>query len=358
MAEDKDDSEKTEDPTQQRRDEFRKRGQVAQTKDLGSVFFLLLSAFMIYFLGRTFLQELSDLFLMTFNYYVYDAARDEGIHSAMLFSIKKTAFLVIPVAGIYWLIGIASTLIQVGFVNNEEAFNFDLNKINPVNGLKRLFSLRSVIEGIKSIAKLAIVGFVAYVILKDEYKNLPLLIDMEVGQIMVQLGTLSVKLLFAVGGALAVIAAADYFYQRYELEKEMRMTKQELKEEFKSREGDPLIKSRIRKIQRETAMRRMMQDVPKADVIITNPTHIAIALKYSDQMVAPTVIAKGADATAEKIKEIAKEHSIPIVENKPLARTIYKTLEIGARIPRELYSAVAEVLAYVYKIKKKLKGRI
>jgi flagellar biosynthetic protein FlhB len=358
MADDKDNDEKTEDPTQQRREDFRKRGQVAQTRDLGSVFFLLLSAFLIYFLGRTFLEQINQLFLQSFNHFLIDAARDEGLRPAIMFAIKKAALLVVPVAAIYWLFGIASTLLQVGFVNNEEAIQFNLEKINPVSGLKRMFSLRSVIEGIKSLAKLGIVGFVAYLILKKEYEGLPLLIDMGIGQILVYLGTLSVQLLFGVGGALGVLAAADYFYQRWELEKEMRMTKQELKEEFKSREGDPLIKARIRKIQRETAMRRMMQDVPKADVIITNPTHIAIAIKYSDQMVAPTVIAKGADTVAEKIKEIAKLHSIPVVENKPLARTIYKTIEIGMRIPRELYSAVAEVLAYVYKLKKKLKGKI
>jgi flagellar biosynthetic protein FlhB len=156
---------------------------------------------------------------------------------------------------------------------------------------------------------------------------------------------------------MAVLSAADYFFQRWELEKEMRMTKQEIKEEAKSREGDPLIKSRVRKIQREMANRRMMEKVPKADVIITNPTHIAVALKYSENLPAPQLVAKGGDLVAEKIKEIARENNIPIVENKPLARTIFKTLKLGQVIPRELFVAVAEVLAYVYKLKRKARKK-
>jgi flagellar biosynthetic protein FlhB len=154
---------------------------------------------------------------------------------------------------------------------------------------------------------------------------------------------------------MTILAGIDYAYQRWELEKKMKMTKQEVKEEVKSREGDPQIKARIRRIQRDMATKRMMEDVPKADVIITNPTHIAVALKYSADLPAPKLLAKGADLVAEKIKEVAKEHRIPIVENKPLARTIYKTLKIGHVIPRELFNAVAEVLAYVYKLKRKVR---
>jgi flagellar biosynthetic protein FlhB len=174
-----------------------------------------------------------------------------------------------------------------------------------------------------------------------------------VAQIMAFLGALTSRLMMGVGTFMLVLAAADYFYQRWDLEKEMRMTKQEVKEEIKSREGDPMIKARIKRVQRDIASRRMMEDVPKADVIVTNPTHIAVALKYSDTMVAPTVIAKGADLIAEKIREIARENNIPIVENKPLARTMFKTLKIGQQIPRELYTAVAEVLSYVFRLKRK-----
>jgi flagellar biosynthetic protein FlhB len=163
------------------------------------------------------------------------------------------------------------------------------------------------------------------------------------------------RLLAGIGMFMAFLAAADYLFQRWELEKEMRMTKQEIREEVKSREGDPMIKARIKRAQREIASRRMMEEVPKADVIVTNPTHIAVALKYDETMVSPKVIAKGADLIAEKIKALAREHSIPIVENKPLARAIFKTLKIGQMIPRELYTAVAEVLSYVYRLKRKRK---
>jgi flagellar biosynthetic protein FlhB len=155
---------------------------------------------------------------------------------------------------------------------------------------------------------------------------------------------------------MLALAGIDYFYQRWDLEKEMRMTKQEVKEEHKSREGDPMIKARIKRIQREVASRRMMEEVPKADVIVTNPTHIAVALKYDETMISPTIIAMGADLVAEKIKALAKEHGIPCVENVPLARAMFKTLKIGSAIPRELYTAVAEVLSYVYKLKRKKKG--
>jgi len=170
------------------------------------------------------------------------------------------------------------------------------------------------------------------------------------------LGLVITRLLTGVGFFMLALAGADYFYQRWDLEKEMRMTKQEVKEEIKSREGDPMVKARIKRVQREAASRRMMEEVPKADVIVTNPTHIAVALKYSQNMVAPTVVAKGADLVAEKIRELARLHNVPIVENKPLARTMFKTLKIGQQIPRELYTAVAEVLSYVFRLKRKVRS--
>ena len=174
---------------------------------------------------------------------------------------------------------------------------------------------------------------------------------------LVYIGTIVFKLCFSVGIISLALALGDYFFQRWDLERKMMMTKQEVKEEVKQREGDPMIKARIRRIQREMANKRMMADIPKADVIVTNPTHIAIALKYSAELPAPQVIAKGADLIAERIREIAREHNIPIVENKPLARTIYKTLKIGQVVPRELFIAVAEVLSYVYKLKKRKSGK-
>ena len=345
--------EKTEEPTQQRREDFRKRGQVAQTKELASVFMIFTALLTIWFLGRFFLVQISEVFEMSFGNFV--AIKGGSLSGPFMFAFKKTLLLVAPVAMIVWVVSFASSVVQVGFLTNEEALKIQFEKINPVSGLKRIFSIRSMVEGIKAIFKLVIVGAISYAVLETEIFTIPKLVNYSVSQLFVYLGEVTLKLFGGVGFFMAVLAGVDYLFQRWELEQKMRMTKQELKEELKSREGDPLIKARIRRTQRELAQRRMMEDVPKADVIITNPTHIAVAVQYSELMIAPTIVAKGADRVAEKIKEIARENKIPIIENKPLARTIFKTIEIGQVIPKELYTAVAEVLSYIYKLKRKRK---
>jgi flagellar biosynthetic protein FlhB len=243
---------------------------------------------------------------------------------------------------------------QTGFLYNEEALQVRWDRLDPVNGFKRLFSLRAVVEGFKAVLKLTLILGISYLLLRNHLQTLPRLMSFTIPQIFVFLGQVMVRLMSGVGFFMLALAAFDYLYQRWDLENEMRMTKQEVKEEVKSREGDPLIRARIKRVQRDIASRRMMDEVPKADVIVTNPTHIAVALKYDETMVAPKVIAKGAELIAKKIKEIAREHNIPIIENKPLARTIFKTLKIGQAIPRELYAAVAEVLSYVYRLKKRV----
>lgn len=348
--------EKTEEATQQRREDFRKRGQVANTRELGSVLMLLSSALVLWFLGRFFLQQVSEILTQSLGPFLVEAARNGDYVPAIAFVMKKAFLVMAPLMGILFIMSIASTVVQVGLLNNEEALELKLDKLNPVEGFKRIFSLRAVMEGIKSLFKLACVIAVCVMIVKDQLVQVPLLFSFGVNQIVVFVGDLTIRLLGGVGVFMAVIAAADYFYQRWELEKQMRMSKQEVKEEHKSREGDPMIKARIRRIQREMANKRMMTDVPKADVIITNPTHIAVALRYDPAtMAAPQVVAKGAGLIAEKIKEIARKHSVPIMENKPLARTIFKTLKVGQTIPRELFTAVAQVLSYVYKLKRKVR---
>ncbi|MCB0389747.1 MAG: flagellar biosynthesis protein FlhB [Bdellovibrionales bacterium] len=353
MAE-SDQGEKTEEPTQQRREDFRKRGQVAQTKELASVLMIFTALFTIWFLGQFFLKNVNEVFAMSFGNFV--ALKDESIAASFSFALKKTFLIVAPVAMIVWVVSFASSVLQVGFLTNEEALKFEINKINPINGLKRIFSMKSLVEGIKAVFKLIIVGAISYAVLEAEIFTIPKLVSYSVGQLFIYLGEVTLKLFGGVGFFMAVLAGIDYLFQKWDLEQQMKMTKQELKEELKSREGDPLIKARIRRTQRELAQRRMMDNVPKADVIITNPTHIAVALQYSDQMIAPTVIAKGADRIAEKIKEIARNNRIPIIENKPLARTMFKTLDIGQIIPKELYTAVAEVLSYIYRLRKKRKS--
>ncbi|MCB0407222.1 MAG: flagellar biosynthesis protein FlhB [Bdellovibrionales bacterium] len=350
--------EKTEEPTQQRREDFRKRGQVAQTKEFASALFLFSFLLLMWFAGRFFLKQAEDVFTMSFTDYLVRAVREGDWIVAAHFAISKIFLITGPIFGFLWLISFASGALQVGFLYNEEALQFKPERLDPMEGFKRIFSLRSVVEGIKAVAKVLAVGLIAYLILKDEIAVIPHLVTYSVGQLITYVGSVVFKLIGTVGFFVLVISGLDFLYQRYDLEQKMMMSRQEVREELKSREGDPLIKQRIKRVQRELANRRMMDAVPKADVIVTNPTHISVALKYDDTMIAPTIVAMGADHLAFKIREVAKEHGIPLVENKPLARTIYKTLKIGQMIPRELYTAVAEVLSYVYKLRRKSKGQV
>ncbi len=349
------DSEKTEEATQSRRDDFRKRGQVVQSKELASALLLLASAGSIFMLSKFFFAELSDVFRHTLGGDMVQAVRDGDLFTAMKMAGGTMFILIAPVLGISFIIGVGSTVVQTGLLNVEDALSPKLEKLNPLEGFQRIFSLRAVAEAFKALLKLVFIGAVVLMILKSEVFLLPSMIQFTAQQLVSYLGDVTVRLLSGVGMAMMVLTAADFFFQKWDLDKKMMMTKQEVKEEHKQREGDPMIKARIRRVQRDMANRRMMDKVPKADVIVTNPTHIAIALKYDASLPAPQVIAKGADLIAEKIKEIAKQHNIPIVENKPLARTIYKTLKLGQVIPRELFVAVAEVLSYVYRLRRKVK---
>lgn len=351
MAEDN--GEKTEEATQARREDFRKRGQVAYSKELGSSLFLLASAGAIFLLSKFFFGELYELFKFSYGPELITAIRSGDILPALRLAGTKLMMLLAPVMGITLFIGVGSTVMQIGFLSVEDALAPNFDKINPLEGAKRLFSLRNVVEALKAILKLCLIFGIVYLVLKAEIWNIPKLISYSVEQLVHYMGSVTVKLFGSIGVAMVALTAADYFFQRWDLEKKMMMSKQEVKEENKSREGDPLIKARIRRVQREMANRRMMDKVPQADVIITNPTHIAVALKYGENLPAPQLIAKGGDLIAEKIKAIAKEHRIPIVENKPLARTIFKTMKLGQVIPRELFVAVAEVLSYVFKLRKK-----
>lgn len=348
--------EKTEEATQTRREDFRKRGQVAQSKDFASALFVLFGVGLIVGLGPYFFDQIRDIFQHSMGPDLVQAIRQGDLLPAAVFAGQKLAMLLLPVAGLTLLIGIGSSVLQVGFLNVEDAFVPKWEKIDPVAGLKRMFSLRNFFEGFKAFLKIIVISAVVYATMRSQIFKIPWLVQKDLSQTMVYLGEATIRVLFAVGISLLVLAAIDYFYQRWDLEKQMMMTKQEVKEEHKSREGDPMVKARIRRIQKEMASRRMMEKVPTADVIVTNPTHIAVALKYSDNLPAPQLIAKGGDLIAEKIKEIAKQHSIPIVENKPLARTIFKTMKLGQVIPRELFVAVAEVLSFVYKLRKKRKS--
>lgn len=357
MASDSDMQEKTEEATPQRRDDFRKQGQVAQTRELSSALALFGLALLIYFMGRLFIEQFFHIYNDMYGRQIVETVKTGNIFPALTYAFKKIFLITFPVYVITFCLGLASTVVQVGFLFTNETLQPNLKKINPLEGMKRLFSLKAVVEGLKAVFKFSLVGLVIYMVLKSEIHVIPKLIFGETAQIINYVGLLAFKTMSSIGAVMLILAGFDYLFQRFDLEKQMRMTKQEVKEEVKSREGDPLIKARIRKIQKEMANKRMMADVPKADVIITNPTHIAIALQYNpEKFAAPIILAKGADMMAKKIRELAGEHEIPIVENKPLARTIFKTLEVGQTIPRELFQAVAEVLAYVFKLRRKKKG--
>ncbi len=351
MADESDD--KTEEATAQRREEFRKKGQVAQTRELATFMMLLACSITLWVMGSFLLKEASDLFTYVLSHSLADLSKKEDYYPIFMVTVQKAALLAGPLMIIFAVLGIASSVVQVGFLYNEEALNLDLEKINPISGFKKIFSLRSLVEGIKAVLKVSIVALIAYVVVKEEFLSSASLVDFSIEEMLSFLSNTSSRLLIGVTIFIGILAAADYGYQRWELEKSMRMSKQEIKEENKNREGDPLIKAKIKRIQREMANKRMMQDVPKADVIITNPTHIAVAVKYEIGSPAPKILAMGADAVAEKIREIAKQNKIPIIENKPLARTMYQTLKVGMFVPRELFQAVAEVLAYVYKLRRK-----
>ncbi|MFP5518562.1 MAG: flagellar biosynthesis protein FlhB [Bdellovibrionia bacterium] len=354
MADDQGD-EKTEEATDAKREEFRKKGQVATTRELASAAFLLAAAGLVYALGRFFFRELSELFTYSFGNQLVVHIRSGDFTEAMKFAAFKGVLLIAPALGVAGLIGFASSVVQTGFLQVEDALTPKFEKLDPIAGFKRLFSMRTLVEGLKSFLKMVFIIGVLYYVLKSEIRILPTMIHFNVAEMFVYIGTLMFKLFSTIGGIMLILALADYFFQRWDLEKQMMMTKQEVKEEHKQREGDPMIKSRIRQIQRQMATKRMMDDIPKATVVVTNPTHIAVVLKYDENLPAPQLVAKGADLVAEKIKEIAREHNIPILENKPLARTIFKTLKIGQVIPRELFVAVAEVISYVYKLKKRIK---
>lgn len=355
MAE-SDQQERTEEATQQRREEFRRKGQVAQTRELSTVLYLL-SAFLVFCLmGGHFFEKLTEIWKHSFETSIQEVLAGAELAPMLVFYMKEGLFLLTPIVLVFMVVGVASSVLQVGFLTNEETLNFDLNKLNPLNGVQRVFSLRSMVEGLKSLIKVVLVLAVLYFVLRKDLEVLPTLVNASIGQIFIYVGSVILRLLGSIAVLMGVLAIMDYFFQRWEMEKKMRMTKQEVKEEHKTREGDPLIKARIRRIQRELANKRMMDAVPTADVVITNPTHISVALKYEpEKYAAPRLVAAGQDHMAHKIRELAKASGVPIVENKPLARTIYKTLKVGQVIPRELFQAVAEVLAYVFRLKKQVR---
>ncbi len=342
---------RTEAPTAKRRQEARQKGQVAKSVEVNSAA-LVLAAFWLFSLnGNRFYVGLTTIMRQSFGQLSTKDLTVETIFSATGSIIVMIAWILAPFTIILLLVGLVSNFAQIGPLFTAKALKPDLNKINPLNGLKKLFSLRTVADLLKSIIKVLVVGLVIYITLRDNFSMVLSTSRMSLSAGVSALVQLGIEVGFRVGMIMVIIAALDYVYQRYEHEKSLKMTKQEVRDEMRQYEN-PFMKSRIRARQRQLAMSRMMAAIPQADVVITNPTHLAIVLKYEQgKMQAPQVVAKGERLVAERIKAKAKEHSVPVMENKPLARALFKTVQVGQFIPGEMFNAVAEVLAFVYRLK-------
>jgi flagellar biosynthesis protein FlhB len=353
MMAENDDQERTEDATSKRREETRKKGQVARSQEVVSVGILVAGLLYFYFGGSTLLSKTMDVMTAGFREAGRTALTQDSVSLIITNYIFKGFGILFPLLIAVLIAAILGNILQFGFMFSSESLQPKFDKISPAKGFKRLFSLRSMVELVKSILKICIIGGVAYLVIRNESDHLIPLADQSVWGIFSYMSGVCFKILLAMTVVLVFLAALDYAYQRWEYEKSIRMTKQEIKDEYKNTEGNPMIKARIRRIQREMAQKRMMSEVPKADVIITNPTHLAIAIQYDPaNMQAPIVVAKGADFIAEKIRDIARENDVPIIENKPLAQVLYKMVKVNNMVPENLYKAVAEVLAFVYEQKK------
>jgi len=345
------DQDKTEPATGKKREDARKKGQIARSREIPSVAILLFALSVFYFSGGWMLDQLGFIMRNRFSHLMFRNFSIESAHLMLWDIFQKTIIVLAPFLGAVIVAGIVSNVAQTGWMLSGETITPKLSKLNPINGMKSLVSLRSMVEVIKSVIKILIVGAVSYAILSGEMDQIPGLVELDTSQILTLTGTISLRLGFYTCLALIVMAGIDYLFQHWQHERDLRMTKQEVKDEHKQQEGDPKVKSRIRAIQREMAMQRMMESVPGATVVITNPTHLAVALTFERAMPAPKVVAKGAGHIAEKIKALAKENGVPIIEEKPLARALFKTVEIDQYIPADLYHAVAEMLAYVYRLR-------
>ena len=348
--------EKTEKATPKKRQDARKKGQVVKSQDITSAIVMLMVFIFLFFFAGSLRDELLSFFRQTFihNIRIESLTIDSVMH---LFTetLIQMAFIIVPIMAIAVVGALAGNFLQFGFLFTLEPMKFDLKKMDPIKGLKKIFSVKAIVELLKSVLKIGFIGSVTTIIV---WTNLPEVLALSFKSPWMTLITVG-KLVGIMGIAaslvLLCVSMLDWMYQKFDYEKNLKMSKQDIKDEYKNSEGDPLIKSKIKQRQREMAMRRMMSEIPSADVVITNPTHYAIALKYDEEnMDAPRVVAKGTDFIAQKIKMIAKEHDVIMVENRPLARAMYDQVEIGDPVPEEFFKAVAEILAYVYRIKRKI----
>lgn len=353
--------EKTEPATQKKLEDARKEGQVAKSKEIANGLGLIA----LFFVVKFWVSGMGKQFMLLFSGMYNRIPEVAGLYGGTI-PLKDTStvmskamftilIIVAPFLIVSFIVAFVSDLVQVKWKPTGKTLQPKFNKLNPVNGFKRIFSANSLVELVKSVLKILLIGYVSYSYIKGKQSQFLIIYDLDMISAISLIGKTVIDLGIRISLIYMIIAIADFAYQKYKFAKDMRMTKQEIKEEYKNQEGNPEVKGRIRQKMREASQRRMMQNLPKADVVITNPTHYAVAISYdADEAPAPIVIAKGEDYLAQKIKEVAKDNDIEIVENKPLARMLYANVDIGAQVPPELYAAVAEVLAYVYHIKGKI----
>ncbi len=347
------DESKTEDPTGKRLSDAAKEGNIPKSRELSTALILLSSAVFLHFYAPYFMRGLGRLMRELLTIRDHNITVD-SLMGLLVFCTKEAGLIVAPFMGLLLFISVAANVMQVGFVFTPKALELKLDRINPFTGFGRFFSKKSLVELLKSIFKIFVVGWFAYFIVKGKMETIVTLADADILDIIEYFGSLMYELVWKISLLALVMALIDYAYVRYQHKQDLKMTKQEVKDEHKQMEGDPQIKGRIRKAQRELARQRMMEDVPKADVVVTNPTHYAVALRYNiGQDRAPVCLAKGQRLMALRIREVAKEHGILIHEDPPIARSLFKTVDIGDEIPENLYKAVAEILALVDKFKKK-----
>lgn len=358
FAKDGEGGEKTEPATAKKLKDAREEGKVARSKELTAAFDLIV----LFLVLKIFISFVAERLIGAFTYiyklipdFVEINAKDvsgQAVGTLIINCLLQILIICIPFFAFGILISTVVSIYQVGWKVTTKPLMPKLDKFNPINGFKRMFSSESVFELVKSILKIALIIYIAYVSIRDEADNLFILYEIPLKQAVVLVGNVILDAGLKISIAYLVIGLADYIYQKHKFNEDMKMTKQEVKDEFKNTEGNPEIKGRQRQKMREVSQRRMMQDVPKADVVITNPTHYAVAIQYdAEKAKAPIVLAKGEDFLAQKIKEVAKENHVEIVENKPLARMLYANVDVGQEIPPELYQAVAEVLAMVYNMR-------
>lgn len=353
--------EKTEPATAKKLKDVRQDGKVAKSKELGNCFGLIALFLILKFWMGSLGEGMMGLFSTIYARFPELIRLVDGEVSRTDFSyllrnvLLELLWIILPVFLVGFAVAFAVDILQVKWHVTWKPLQPKFDKLSPLAGAKKLFSMQSLVELLKSLLKIGLISYVVYSSIKDEWQVLYLLYDMSLLQALALAGDLIIGIGIKISIVYLIIALADYFYQRYKFSEDTKMTKQEVKDEYKNMEGDPQIRGKQKRKMREASMRRMMQNLPKADVVITNPTHFAVALQYSPETSdAPVVVAKGADYLAQKIKDVAKEHQIEIVENKPLARTIYHNVQVGASIPPELFQAVAEILAMVYKTKGKM----